>query len=451
LFLCCGVCCGACCSFLWWFCFTGTLQASENEPVVVVVVASKETKEELNLRLSAAAEKVRLAEAAAAEGGEDVDTGKKDKKDKKKGGGKKDKKKKGGEDDAPEVAGAFDPGSVVLVYEVWPREPMFVPVASLTSSTTVTSVQLSRGSQYIAVTTGSEGTVDVYALPPRPVSSLNEVNNAANGANTSHIAVAPPSSDPLPEVPEGDENLNGGDNNGDEGLPTAVRSSRPRSELENARMTLHRSQEGAVSAPYPVPPPQKETEGGENGEKGENGEGGEGGEGGESGPGITLEKRLQWALPPPSVTFCVEASQNDQQSSLAENGGVNSLVVFWPTTNVLKKYMLGEEAAEEEVEEDTGDTGETGESTLTEQQEQRAAAALVWVWYAPSAITVTATDARHEYYCVGTSDGSVFVLNIQTGIPFAVPRRHVSPKGQVRKRGVACLGIIEHYRPVIDQ
>ena len=322
---------------------------------------------------------------------------------------------------------------------------MFVPVASLTSSTTVTSVQLSRGSQYIAVTTGSEGTVDVYALPPRPVSSLNEVNNAANGANTSHIAVAPPSSDPLPEVPEGDENLNGGDNNGDEGLPTAVRSSRPRSELENARMTLHRSQEGTVSAPYPVPPPQKETdetEGTEGGEKGENGEGGEGGEGG---PGITLEKRLQWALPPPSVTFCVEASQNDQQSSLVENGGVNSLVVFWPTTNVLKKYMLGEEEVE-----DTGDTGDTGETTLTEQQEQRAAAALVWVWYSPSAITVTATDARHEYYCVGTSDGSVFVLNIQTGIPFAVPRRHVSPKGQVRKRGVAFVDIIEH-RPVIDQ
>ena len=188
----------------------------------------------------------------------------------------------------------------------------------------------------------------------------------------------------------------------------------------------------------------------EGSEGSEGSEGGKGGEGGEGGPGITLEKRLQWALPPPSVTFCVEASQNDQQSSLAENGGVNSLVVFWPTTNVLKKYMLGEEAAEEE-EKDTGETGDTGETTLTEQQEQRAAAALVWVWYSPSAITVTATDARHEYYCVGTSDGSVFVLNIQTGIPFAVPRRHVSPKGQVRKRGVACLDIIEHHRPVIDQ
>jgi hypothetical protein len=111
------------------------------EPHVVVVVASRETKEERKVRYGAVAERVRAAEAevaAAAAGATDGEDGGSGggKKDKGKGKdkGKKGKGKGGGEEEVVQVETAFDPGSVLTVYEVWPREPTFVSFLMFLSS-----------------------------------------------------------------------------------------------------------------------------------------------------------------------------------------------------------------------------------------------------------------------------------------------------------------------------
>ena len=73
--------------------------------------------------------------------------------------------------DADEVNGADDsapdPGGVLAIYEVWPRDPMFVPVGSLRTEKSITSVALSKGSRYMSVSVG-DGTVRVYEIPARP-------------------------------------------------------------------------------------------------------------------------------------------------------------------------------------------------------------------------------------------------------------------------------------------
>ena len=142
----------------------------QGTPLIVVVVASKETKAENVIRLSAVAERVRAAEAAAAAaaagGDEEGDAGDAKKGKDKKSNGKEKKGKGAVEEEESEGAGsAFDPGSVLTVYEVWPKEPMFVAVASLETERTITSVVVSRGSAYISVTHGTTNDLDIYSLP----------------------------------------------------------------------------------------------------------------------------------------------------------------------------------------------------------------------------------------------------------------------------------------------
>ena len=142
----------------------------QGTPLIVVVVASKETKAENVIRLSAVAERVRAAEAAAAAavagGDEEGDAGDAKKGKDKKSKGKEKKGKGAVEEEESEGAGsAFDPGSVLTVYEVWPKEPMFVAVASLETERTITSVVVSRGSAYISVTHGTTNDLDIYSLP----------------------------------------------------------------------------------------------------------------------------------------------------------------------------------------------------------------------------------------------------------------------------------------------
>ena len=144
----------------------------QGTPLIVVVVASKETKAENVIRLSAVAERVRAAEAAAAAaaagGDEEGDAGDAKKGKDKKSKGKEKKGKGAVEEEESEGAGsAFDPGSVLTVYEVWPKEPMFVAVASLETERTITSVVVSRGSAYISVTHGTTNDLDIYSLPVR--------------------------------------------------------------------------------------------------------------------------------------------------------------------------------------------------------------------------------------------------------------------------------------------
>lgn len=55
---------------------------------------------------------------------------------------------------------------------------------------------------------------------------------------------------PLPEVPEGDE-----ENGGDDGIPAVVRSSRAMYTFDKPCLTLLRPLTGTVSVPYPTPPP----------------------------------------------------------------------------------------------------------------------------------------------------------------------------------------------------
>ena len=154
-------------SVFHFYIHTGAIKPGENEPVVVVVVASKETKDEYAVRLKDAAEKLKIQEDAMKEGNEEAqENSKKGKAGKK---GKKGKGGKSGEDElVTEEQLAFDPGSVVMVYEVWPRDPTFVSVATMSCDTTITGVEVSRGSQYISFTSGNDGTVNVYELPERP-------------------------------------------------------------------------------------------------------------------------------------------------------------------------------------------------------------------------------------------------------------------------------------------
>jgi hypothetical protein len=55
---------------------------------------------------------------------------------------------------------------------------------------------------------------------------------------------------PLPEVPEGDE-----ENGGDDGIPAVVRSSRAMYTFDKPCLTLLRPLTGTVSIPYPTPLP----------------------------------------------------------------------------------------------------------------------------------------------------------------------------------------------------
>jgi hypothetical protein len=148
-------------------------------------------------------------------------------------------------------------------------------------------------------------------------------------------------------------------------------------------------------------------------------------------------KRLEFSTPPPSVTFCVESSQDDPTTFLSTStGSIGSLIIFWPTMNVLKKYMLPSSRGNK-VEEEDGDATDDSSGAIENMENMtddeiiryKSKQLLIWEWYSSASLTVATTDIKQEYYCVGTEDGSIFVLNIQNGTPLCVPRRHVSPKG----------------------
>ena len=141
---------------------------NQAEPLVIAVCASAETAEDHSARLDAAAEKARAAAAAAAEasaegGGAAADKGKKK--------GKKGKAPPDNSDDEA-VVEAPDPGGLLALYEIWPRDPMFVPVGNLRTERSITSVVLSRESSFFSVTLG-DGSVQVYGIPSRPQNTDN--------------------------------------------------------------------------------------------------------------------------------------------------------------------------------------------------------------------------------------------------------------------------------------
>ena len=88
---------------------------------------------------------------------------------------------------------------------------------------TITSVTVSRGSEYISVTQGVNNQLDIYQLPARPTDSSQSnstlENNLAQPTITANSTEAK-----LAEVPEGDEDA--AVTAGDDEIPKATRQSR---------------------------------------------------------------------------------------------------------------------------------------------------------------------------------------------------------------------------------
>ena len=176
---------------------------SQGEPVVLAVCASAETVSDRDARLAEVAEKARAAAAAAAaaaaEGDGEAAAGKKGSKKKK---GKKDNSNADGDGGSDNESP--DPGGLLALYEIWPHDPMFVPVGNLRTEQSITSVTVSRGSDFMSVTL-ADGTVSVYKIPPRP--SDTEENSGEGDATRGNVDDGPrePAKGKLPEVPEGTE------------------------------------------------------------------------------------------------------------------------------------------------------------------------------------------------------------------------------------------------------
>tara|TARA_B100000795_G_scaffold204017_1_gene157618 strand:- start:561 stop:962 length:402 start_codon:yes stop_codon:yes gene_type:complete len=127
-----------------------------------------------------------------------------------------------------------------------------------------------------------------------------------------------------------------------------------------------------------------------------------------------LEKRLVFTVPPPSIHFVAERTQDDPTSFVrTSTSNIGSVVIFWPTTNVVQKYTLVgtlDTATDEEEE------GEKDENEETETlQAEKLLKMMCWEWISPSAVTVGCLNNVHVLLSVGTCDGSCFVLNVFDG------------------------------------
>ena len=127
-----------------------------------------------------------------------------------------------------------------------------------------------------------------------------------------------------------------------------------------------------------------------------------------------MEKRLVFTVPPPSIHFVAERTQDDPTSFVrTSTSNIGSVVIFWPTTNVVQKYTLVgtlDTATDEEEE------GEKDENEETETlQAEKLLKMMCWEWTSPSAVTVGCLNNAHVLLSVGTCDGSCFVLNVFDG------------------------------------
>ena len=331
---------------------------------------------------------------------------------------------------------------------------------------TITSVTVSRGSEYISVTQGVNNQLDIYQLPARPTDSSQSnstlENNLAQPTITANSTEAK-----LAEVPEGDEDA--AVTAGDDEIPKATRQSRQMQPLGPAPvLSLIPPKFGTVSLPHPTPPPpppppmddEDETEDGCASRVGTAASSKS--KGGKSKPGtakskpgtskantaasssstslgtenepfrIRLEKRLEFSTPPPSITFVAEWEEDDAKSIRPiQRCRIGNVIVFWPTTNVIRKYSLVRitaAAAEGTSVDDGSADGEDDEKDA--RMEKLRHNTLCWEWFSPSAITTSAINDGHDCYAVGTRDGSCYVLMVADGAVRCSPRRHVSPKGK---------------------
>ena len=125
-----------------------------------------------------------------------------------------------------------------------------------------------------------------------------------------------------------------------------------------------------------------------------------------------------FTVPPPSIHFVAERTQDDPTSFVrTSTSNIGSVVIFWPTTNVVQKYTLVGtlDTATDEEEKEENEENEENEETEREQAEQKLLKMMCWEWISPSAVTVGCLNNVHVLLSIGTCDGSCFVLNVFDG------------------------------------